>query len=166
MCQLHSTARAMDCIGVMLWSRRLAAWPPPRMLQELDFLNSKFFLCSLFFGMAGSCLIRGHCGAGVGASIEWVACVLTSGVPEEMRVGGGVVGVPGVGRDGLLVGVLRAGEVVPRLPQEGRVPAQRLRVRRLRAHRPLEVVLRPVMKRELLISNRGCVGNSSNSWWA
>jgi hypothetical protein len=94
-------------------------------------------------------LIPGQCGAGAraSASIERVACVLTSRVPEEVRVGGGVMRVAGVGRDGLLVDVLGRGEVVPRLPQEGRVPAQRLRVRRLRTHRPLKVVPRPVMKR-------------------
>jgi hypothetical protein len=93
-------------------------------------------------------LIPGYCSAGAraSASIERVARVFTSAVPEEVRVGGGVVRVARVGRDGFLVGVLSSGEVVPRLPQECGIPAQRLRVRRLCAHRPLEVVLRPEMR--------------------
>jgi hypothetical protein len=77
------------------------------------------------------------------ASVERVACVLTARVPQEVRVGCRVVRVAGVGGDGLLVRLLRGREVFARLPQERRVPPQRLRVRRLRAHRPLEEVLRP-----------------------
>jgi len=141
-------ARAMH--GVVSWSRRLAAWPPPPcMLQELYFLNSFFFFSFVVLLAGRIVLILGAATATavpVRASIEWVACFLTSGVPEEVRVGRGVVSVPGVGRDGLLVGVLRAGEVVPRLPQKGSVPAQRLRVCRLSAHSPLEVVLRPAKR--------------------
>ena len=77
-----------------------------------------------------------------------LACVLAARVPEEVRVGRRVVPVAGLGGDGLLVRLLRGRQVVARLPQERRVPPQRLRVRRLRTHRPLEVVLCPACTRE------------------
>lgn len=76
--------------------------------------------------------------------VQGIAGVLAARVPQEMGVVGGVEGVARIGVDGFQVGLLRRLKVLPRQPQESRVPTQRLRVRWHRLRRPLEVVLRPV----------------------
>lgn len=70
-----------------------------------------------------------------------------AGHPEEPGVAAAVLAALRLLVDGAGEHVLRAGEVAACVPHEQRVPPHRLAVHRLRRHRLLEVVLRPVRHR-------------------